>query len=210
MQSIEAAFGRSASRYDKGGEEHYNIISAFIKSMRGSDPNAAIYWLARMIEAGEDIEFIARRMIIFASEDIGNADPNALLLATTCWDAARAVGYPEAQIVFAHVVSYLASAPKSNAAVTAIGMAMTDAANEPNKAVPLHLRNAPTGLMKSLGYGKGYKYAHKYEGNFTADTTFLPEGYEDKTYYEPGNNGREKLIRERLEQLWPKRYPPKK
>ncbi len=209
IESIEAAFGRSASRYDKEGEEHYNIISAFIKSMRGSDPNAAIYWLARLIEGGEDIEFIARRMIIFASEDIGNADPNALLLATTCWDAARAVGYPEAQIVFAHVVSYLASAPKSNAAVTAIAAAMGDAMKDPNRAVPLHLRNAPTGLMKALGYGKGYQYAHKFEGNFTADTTYLPEGYEDKLYYDPGNNGREKVIRERLEQLWPKRYPPK-
>jgi putative ATPase len=204
--AIESAFGRSASRYDKEGEEHYNIISAFIKSMRGSDPNAAIYWLARMIEAGEDIEFIARRMIILASEDIGNADPNALLLATTCWEAVRTVGYPEAQIIFSQVVAYLASAPKSNAAVAAIGSAMSDAKKDPNVGVPLHLRNAPTKLMKELGYSKGYQYAHSYEGNFARGISYLPEGYEDKVYYQPTENGREKTILERLAVLWPEKY----
>src|SRR6185503_2263495 len=151
---------RKASRYDKAGEEHYNIISAFIKSMRGSDPNAALYWCARMIESGEDLEFIARRMIIFASEDIGNADPNALLLATSCWDAVRSVGYPEAQIIFAQVVAYLAAAPKSNAAKMSIFSAIDDVAKHPDLGVPLHLRNAPTKLMKELGYGSGYRYAH--------------------------------------------------
>jgi putative ATPase len=208
-QSIEGAFGRSASRYDKKGEEHYNIISAFIKSMRGSDPNGAIYWLMRMIEAGEDIEFIARRMLIFASEDIGNADPNALLLAVSCWESVRAVGYPEARIIFSQVVAYLASAQKSNASNVGSIKAMEDVARDPNAPVPLHLRNAPTKLMKHLGYGEGYKYAHSFEGNFVKEANYLPEGLEAKIYYDPTSNGREKLIRERLAHLWPKKYGDK-
>ncbi len=209
QETIEAAFGRKASRYDKGGEEHYNIISAFIKSMRGSDPDAAIYWLARMIESGEDIEFIARRMIIFASEDVGNADPNALLLATSCWEAVRAVGWPEARIVFAQVVTYLASTVKSNASYSAVNAAMADVSKEPNVPVPLHLRNAPTKLMKSLGYGKDYKYAHSYEGHFAPDTSYLPDGYEAKRYYNPTDSGREKTLRDRLQALWPNRFKSK-
>ncbi len=206
IETIEAAFGRKASRYDKAGEEHYNIISAFIKSMRGSDPNAALYWCARMIESGEDLEFIARRMIIFASEDIGNADPNALLLATACWDAVRAVGYPEATIIFGHVVSYLASAQKSNAAYKGIFNAIDDAQKNPDQPVPLHLRNAPTKLMKSLGYHEGYRYAHSEEGHFARGMTYLPEGFEDKVYYHPTEQGREKTILDRLKMLWPEKY----
>ena len=206
VEMVEAAYGRKASRYDKAGEEHYNIISAFIKSMRGSDPNAALYWCARMIESGEDIEFIARRMIIFASEDIGNADPNALLLATACWDAVRAVGYPEATIIFGHVVSYLASAQKSNATLKGIMYAMDDARENPDQPVPLHLRNAPTKLMKELGYKEGYRYAHSEEGHFARGMTYLPEGYESKVYYDPTEQGREKAIRDRLRALWPEKY----
>ena len=205
QEIVESAFGRKASRYDKGGEMHYDIISAFIKSMRNSDPNASIYWLARMIEAGEDPEFIARRMVILASEDIGNADPAALMLATSCWNAIRAVGWPESQLIFSQTVAYLASAPKSNAATTAIGAAMADVQANPNLEVPLHLRNAPTKLMKDLGYGKGYKYAHSEEGAH-ADQNCLPEGLEDKVYYNPTNYGREKQIRERLELLYPDKY----
>jgi putative ATPase len=206
VETIEAAFGRKASRYDKAGEEHYNIISAFIKSMRGSDPNAALYWCARMIESGEDPEFIARRMIIFASEDIGNADPNALLLAMACWDAVRAVGYPEATIIFGHVVSYLASAQKSNASYKGIFAALEEARENPDEPVPLHLRNAPTKLMKSLGYHEGYRYAHSEEGHFAKGTTYLPSGYENKIYYKPTDQGREKTILDRLKSLWPEKY----
>jgi len=205
-ETIEAAFGRKASRYDKGGEEHYNIISAFIKSMRGSDPNAALYWCARMIESGEDLEFIARRMIIFASEDIGNADPNALLLAMACWDAVRAVGYPEAQLIFGQVVSYLASATKSNASTLAISAAIEEAKANPDQPVPLHLRNAPTKLMKELGYHEGYRYAHSEPGHFARGETYLPEGMEDKIFYQPTEQGREKAILERLKALWPEKY----
>lgn len=206
IETIEAAFGRKASRYDKGGEEHYNIISAFIKSMRGSDPNAALYWCARMIESGEDLEFIARRMIIFASEDIGNADPNALLLATACWDAVRAVGYPEATLIFGQVVSYLASANKSNASTLAISAAIEEAKENPDQPVPLHIRNAPTKLMKELGYHKGYRYAHSEPGHFARGENYLPEGMEDKVFYQPTEQGREKTILERLKALWPEKY----
>jgi putative ATPase len=206
IDAIEAAYGRKASRYDKAGEEHYNIISAFIKSMRGSDPNAALYWCARMIESGEDLEFIARRMIIFASEDIGNADPNALLLATACWDAVRAVGYPEATIIFGQVVSYLASANKSNASYMGIFAALEEAKENPNEPVPLHLRNAPTKLMKSLGYHEGYRYAHSEEGHFARGETYLPDTITDKTFYHPTDQGREKTILDRLKALWPEKY----
>ena len=204
---VEQSIGRKVSRYDKGGEEHYNIISAFIKSMRGSDPNAALYWLARMIDAGEDIEFIARRMIIFASEDIGNADPNALLLAMSCWDAVRAIGYPEATIIFGQVVTYLATAQKSNASYMAVWEALERVRKQPNLPVPLHLRNAPTKLMKDLGYHKGYQYAHDFEGNFARNMQYLPDEIAAMKFYEPGNSGREKAIRERLEYLWPEKYP---
>jgi putative ATPase len=206
IETVEEAYGRKASRYDKGGEEHYNTISAFIKSMRGSDPNATLYWLARMIEAGEDIEFIARRMIIFASEDVGNADPNALLLAVAGWDAARAVGYPEATIVFGQVASYLASTLKSNASYKGVFAALEDAARDPNVPVPLHIRNAPTKLMKSLGYHEGYRYAHSEQGHFARGMHYLPEGYTDKVYYDPSEYGREKILRERLKFLWPEKY----
>ena len=175
QETVENAVGRKASRYDKGGEMHYDVISAFIKSMRNSDPNAAIYWLARMIESGEDPEFIARRMVILASEDIGNADPMALVLATSCWNAIRAVGWPESQLIFSQTAAYLAAAPKYNAATTAIGKAMEDVKNNPNLEVPLHIRNAPTKLMKDLGYGKGYD-------RYT-DEDLLPEKLKGKKYY---------------------------
>lgn len=205
QETVENAVGRKASRYDKGGEMHYDVISAFIKSMRNSDPNAAIYWLARMIDSGEDPEFIARRMVILASEDIGNADPMALVLATSCWNAIRAVGWPESQLIFSQTAAYLAAAPKSNAATEAIGKAMEDVKNNPNLEVPLHIRNAPTILMKDLGYGKGYKYAHSEEGAH-AEMTCLPEGLENRVYYKPTEYGKEKEIGERLKELEPKKY----
>lgn len=201
---LEEAFQRRYSLYDKKGEFHYDIISAFIKSMRGSDPDAAVYWLARMLEGGEDPKFIARRMIILASEDIGNADPVALMLAVDSFTAVDYVGMPEAQIILSHVASYLASAPKSNAAVVAIGEAMNDVRQFPNLPVPLHLRNAPTKLMKELNYGKEYKYAHDYDQNFVEQQN-LPDQLKNKMYYRPTENGREKQIKERLESLWKKR-----
>ena len=205
QETVENAVGRKASRYDKGGEMHYDVISAFIKSMRNSDPNAAIYWLARMIDSGEDPEFIARRMVILASEDIGNADPMGLVMATSCWNAIRAVGWPESSLIFSQTVAYLAAAPKSNAATEAITKAMEDVKNNPNLEVPLHIRNAPTKLMKELGYGKGYKYAHAEKGAH-AEMTCLPEGLENRVYYEPTEYGKEKEIRERLKDLDPKKY----
>ncbi len=198
---IEEAFQRKYAKYDKGGEEHYNIISAFIKSMRGGDPDAAAYWLARMLEGGEDPKFIARRMIILASEDIGNADPQALVLATSCFTAVDYVGMPEAQIILSQTASYLASCPKSNAAVRAIGTAMHDVRTLPNEPVPLHLRNAPTKLMKELGYGEEYKYSHNYNGNFV-EQQYLPDNLKDKVYYYPTEHGEEKTIRERLLKWW--------
>lgn len=207
QETIEQAIGRRSSRYDKKGEEHYNIISAFIKSMRGSEPNAALYWLARMIDAGEDLEFIARRIIIFASEDIGNADPNALLLAMAGWDAVRAVGYPEATIIFGHVVTYMATTPKSNASYKAVWDALESVRQQPNLPVPLHLRNAPTKLMKDLGYHKGYQYAHDHASNFVPNEQYLPDELAAMKFYEPGTSGREKLIRDRLEHMWPANYP---
>ena len=201
---IEEAFQRKYAKYDKGGEEHYNIISAFIKSMRGGDPDAAVYWLARMLEGGEDPKFIARRMIILASEDIGNADPQALVLATSCFTAVDYVGMPEAQIILSQTASYLASCPKSNAAVRAIGTAMHDVRTLPNEPVPLHLRNAPTKLMKELGYGEEYKYSHNYNGNFV-EQQYLPDNLKDKVYYYPTEHGEEKTIRERLLKWWKKK-----
>jgi putative ATPase len=191
--------------YDKQGEMHYDIISAFIKSMRGSDPNGTVYWLARMVEAGEDPKFIARRMLILASEDIGNANPNALLLANTCFDAISKIGWPEGRIILSQTAIYLANSPKSNATYMAIGKAQDLVKKTGNLPVPLPLRNAPTKLMKDIGYGKEYKYAHSFEGNF-ADLEFLPEKIKGSKLYEPGNNPREKDDRARLKGLWKDKY----
>ena len=191
--------------YDKAGEQHYDIISAFIKSMRGSDPNGAVYWLARMIVGGEDPLFIARRMLILASEDIGNANPNALLLAQACFEAVNKIGMPESQLILSQTVIYLATSPKSNSATTAIGAAIALVRQTGDLPVPLHLRNAPTKLMKNIGYGKDYKYAHSYEGNFT-DLDFLPEAIKGTKIYEPGNNARELEAKEKLKKLWGDRY----
>lgn len=202
--AIEEAFQRRMALYDKGGEQHYDIISAFIKSMRGSDPDAALYWLARMLEGGEEIRFIARRMVVLASEDIGNADPHALVLATSCFSAIESVGMPEARIILAQTAAYLASAPKSNASYRGIEAALEDVRKLPNLAVPLHLRNAPTSLMKDIGYGAGYQYSHDYEGGFT-EQQYLPDNLQEKLYYRPGDHGAEKGIRERLNSLWKKR-----
>jgi putative ATPase len=191
--------------YDKTGEQHYDIISAFIKSMRGSDPNGAIYWLARMIEGGEDVKFIARRMVIFASEDIGNANPTALVLANAAFEAVNKIGYPEARIILAQCATYLASSHKSNASYMAIEEALDAVRKKGDLPVPLHIRNAPTGMMKNMGYGKDYKYAHSYEGNF-ADQEFLPEAIKGTSFYEPGNNPREEELRRFLKALWKEKY----
>ena len=191
--------------YDKTGEQHYDIISAFIKSMRGSDPNGAVYWLARMIVGGEDPLFIARRMLILASEDIGNANPNALLLAQACFESVNKIGMPESQLILSQTVIYLATSPKSNSATTAIGAAIALVKETGDLPVPLHLRNAPTKLMKNIGYGKGYKYAHSFEGNF-ADLDFLPDAIKGTKIYEPGNNAREAETKEKLKKLWGDRY----
>ncbi len=199
--TLRDAFQRKHFKYDKGGEEHYNVISAFIKSIRGSDPDAAVYWLARMIEGGEDPKFIARRMIVLASEDIGNADPQALTLATSCFSAIDYIGMPEARIVLSQTATYLASTVKSNAAVMAIGAAMKDVENSPNEEVPLHLRNAPTKLMKSMDYGAEYQYSHDFTGNFV-EQQYLPDSKKNKIYYHPSDNGMEKNIHERLNKLW--------
>ena len=194
---------KNLALYDKAGENHYDIISAFIKSMRGSDPNAAVYWLARMLEAGEDPLFVARRMIILASEDIGNANPNALLLANNCFQAVHQIGMPEARIILSQTAIYLASSPKSNASYLAIDEAMAWVRKTGDLPVPLHLRNAPTKLMKELDYGKNYKYAHSYQDNF-ADLEFLPESISGKKFYEPQNNARENEIRNYLKKCWGK------
>jgi putative ATPase len=191
--------------YDKAGEQHYDIISAFIKSMRGSDPNGAVYWLARMIVGGEDPLFIARRMLILASEDIGNANPNALLLAQACFEAVNVIGMPESQLILSQTAIYLASSAKSNSATTAIGAAMALVRETGDLPVPLHLRNAPTKLMKNIGYGKDYKYAHSFEGNFI-DQDFLPDAIKGTKIYDPGNNAREHEAKERLKKLWGERY----
>jgi putative ATPase len=206
---ISEAFQRKHFKYDRAGEEHYNMISAFIKSIRGSDPDGAVYWLARMLLAGEDPKFIARRMIILASEDIGNAEPYALTLATSCFTAVDYVGMPEARIILAQVATYLASCPKSNSAYLAIEEAIEDAQKFPDLPVPLHLRNAPTKLMKELGYGKDYKYSHNFPEHFV-EQQFLPDELKDKIYYKPTELGREKILKERLESLWSKRKQNKK
>ncbi|AZA86226.1 replication-associated recombination protein A [Chryseobacterium shandongense] len=191
--------------YDKNGEQHYDIISAFIKSMRGSDPNAAVYWLARMIAGGEDIKFIARRMLILAAEDIGLANPNALIMANTCFQAVNVIGNPEARIILSETAVYLAVSPKSNSTYMAINEALALVKKTGNLPVPLHLRNAPTKLMKDLDYGKEYKYAHSYEGNFV-DQDFLPEEIRDMTLYQPGNNATEKKIYDELKKKWNNKY----
>lgn len=187
--------------YDKGGEEHYNIISAFIKSLRGSDPDAALYWLARMLEGGEDPLFIARRMVILASEDIGNASPNALVLAEAAFSAVDKIGMPEARIILAQCATYLASCPKSNASYMGIEQALSDVRNKPLEPVPFHLRNAPTNLMKEIGYSKGYKYPHDYENHFLEET-YLPESFQKVQYYFPTEIGQEKKLKEWLKFLW--------
>jgi putative ATPase len=191
--------------YDKKGEQHYDIISAFIKSMRGSDPNAAVYWLARMIEGGEDVKFIARRMLILASEDIGNANPNALLLANATFDAVNKIGYPESRIILSQCAIYLASSAKSNASYMAISEAMDAIKNKGDLPVPLHIRNAPTQLMKKMDYSKGYAYSHDYEKNFSPQE-YLPDQLKGNTFYEPGKNAREEEIRKHLRSLWEKKY----
>lgn len=191
--------------YDKSGEQHYDIISAFIKSIRGSDPNAAIYYLARMVEGGEDVKFIARRMVILASEDIGNANPTALVMATNTFQAVNVIGYPEARIILAQCAVYLASSPKSNASYMAIEEALQLVRETGDLPVPLAVRNAPTRLMKELGYGKGYQYAHSYEGNFV-NMEFLPDKIKGTKFYEPGNNAREEELRKYLRALWKEKY----
>jgi len=187
--------------YDKDGEEHYNIISAFIKSLRGSDPDASLYWMARMLEGGEDPKFIARRMLVLASEDIGNASPNALVIAETTFRAIEKIGMPEARIILAQCATYLASQPKSNASYLAIEKAFNDVKNEERDAVPLHLRNAPTKLMKNLDYGKNYKYPHDFENGFV-DENYMPENLKRNQYYYPTENGQEKKLKDRLKKLW--------
>jgi putative ATPase len=191
--------------YDKSGEQHYDIISAFIKSIRGSDPNAAVYYLARMIEGGEDVKFIARRMVILASEDIGNANPTALVMATSTFQAVNLIGYPEARIILSQCAIYLACSAKSNASYVAISAAIGKVNETGDLAVPLSIRNAPTQLMKKLNYGKGYQYAHDYENNF-ADAEFLPEELKGSKFYEPGKNAREEELRLFLKKLWGKKY----
>jgi putative ATPase len=191
--------------YDKKGEQHYDIISAFIKSMRGSDPNAAVYWLARMIEGGEDVKFIARRMLILASEDIGNANPTALVMANATFEAVNKIGYPESSLILSQCAIYLASSAKSNSATTAIGDAMEAVKQHGDLPVPLHIRNAPTRLMKNLDYGKGYKYSHSYEENFS-EQEYLPKEISGKKFYDPGKNAREEELRKFLKRLWKEKY----
>ncbi|MBS1614094.1 MAG: replication-associated recombination protein A [Bacteroidetes bacterium] len=202
---VEQVIQQKMAIYDKSGEQHYDIISAFIKSMRGSDPNAALYYLARMSAGGEDPKFIARRMLILASEDIGNANPNALLLATSCFQAVQMIGYPECDLILAQTVVYLATSPKSNASYAAINAAKALVAQTGDLPIPLHIRNAPTKLMKNLNYGKDYKYAHSYDGNF-AEQEFLPDRIKGTKFYEPGNNARENEIRLSLRKNWKEKY----
>lgn len=202
---FEAALQHRAPDYDKGGEAHYDTVSAFIKSMRGSDPDAALFWMSRMIEGGEDPKFIARRMVIFASEDVGNADPYAVTLAVSVFHAVEMIGLPEARINLAQAATYLAGCPKSNASYQALNEAMTDVRAGGPVAVPFHLRNAPTTFMKEIGYGEGYRYPHSYPGHFVEENYF-PAQMAPKAYYRPGTEGREKFLKERLEALWKGRY----
>lgn len=202
---VQEKIQNQTTRYDKTGEQHYDIISAFIKSIRGSDPNAAVYWLARMIEGGEDLKFIARRLLILASEDIGNANPTALVIANSTFQAVSTIGMPESRIILSQCATYLACSPKSNAAYKAINTAQELVTKHGDLSVPLNLRNAPTKLMKELGYGKNYKYAHNYDGNFTTEE-FMPEKIKDTKLYEPGKNKREQNQREFLKNLWKDKY----
>lgn len=204
-ERVSQIIQENPAMYDKDGEQHYDIISAFIKSVRGSDPNAAIYWLARMLKGGEDPKFIARRLIILASEDIGNANPTALVMANTCFETVHKIGMPESRIILSQCTVYLASSPKSNASYEAIGMAYKEVENSGNLAVPLHLRNAPTQLMKDLDYGKDYKYSHGYEGNFELQE-YLPNEISGLKLFEPGSNPRENEMRKRLKSLWQEKY----
>ncbi len=204
-QIVTETLQENIALYDKDGEQHYDIISAFIKSMRGSDPNGAIYWLARMLSGGEDPLFIARRMLILASEDVGLANPNAALLAQSCFDAVHQIGMPEARIILAETCIYLATSPKSNSAYKAIDAALAAVKGSAPLPVPLHLRNAPTKLMQDLGYAKDYKYAHSYQGNFVRQE-FLPEEISGTSFYEPGDNVKENAARERLSSLWGDKY----
>lgn len=196
---------KNTVRYDKTGEQHYDIISAFIKSIRGSDPNGAVYWLARMVEGGEDVKFIARRMLISASEDIGNANPTALIMANNAFQAVSIIGYPEARIILSQCAVYLANSPKSNASYMAIKKAQKTVKETGDLSIPLHLRNSPTKLMKDLGYGKNYHYAHDFSNNFV-EQEFLPDELSKTIFYEPGNNARENKFRERLQKLWKGKY----
>ena len=204
-ESVMQVVQKNTVLYDKTGEQHYDIISAFIKSIRGSDPNGAVYWLARMIEGGEDVKFIARRMLILASEDIGNANPTALIMANNTFQAVTTIGYPEARILLSQCAIYLASSPKSNASYMAINKAQQIVKQMGDLPVPIHLRNAPTQLMKELNYGKDYKYAHDFEHSF-AFQDFLHDELQETVFYEPGNNQRENTLRSYLKNLWGKRY----
>ena len=204
-KKVESILQENIAIYDKQGEMHYDIISAFIKSIRGSDPNAAVYWLARMLDGGEDIKFIARRLVILAAEDVGLANPNALLMANTCFDAIHKIGMPESRIILSECVIYLATSAKSNSAYEAINTAIAEVKQSGNLSVPLHLRNAPTKLMKNLGYGNNYKYSHSYDGNF-ANQDFLPEKIKNLKLYEPQKNPQEESIRTRLVGWWKKKY----
>lgn len=204
-EGVQQIVQQKMALYDKSGEQHYDIISAFIKSIRGSDPNAAVYYLARMIEGGEDPKFIARRLLILASEDIGNANPNALLLATSCFQAVEMIGYPECRIILSQAVTYLASSVKSNAAYMAINNAQALVKQTGDLSVPLHIRNAPTKLMKDIGYGKSYQYAHDFPGNFV-EQQFMPDAIDGVKLYDPGNNASEERQREYLRACWKDKY----
>ena len=204
-QLVQDVIQKRLAMYDKGGEQHYDVISAFIKSIRGSDPNAAVYWLARMIEGGEDPKFIARRLVILASEDIGNANPNGLLLANACFETINNIGMPEGRIVLAQTAVYLACSPKTNASYMAIENAISLVRQSGDLPVPLHIRNAPTKLMKDLGYHKGYQYAHDFQNNFSQQE-YLPDKISGTKFYEPGDNARENEMRQRLKNLWKDKY----
>ena len=208
-KTVTECLQQNVAIYDKGGEMHYDIISAFIKSVRGSDPNAAVYYLARMLDGGEDPLFIARRLCILSAEDVGLANPNALLISQSCFEIVRSIGMPEARIPLAECTIYLASSPKSNSAYMAINAAMQAASRDSLRPVPLYLRNAPTQLMEQLGYADGYKYAHDFPGHF-ADLEFMPEGLEGTRFYEPQPNRHEDVLRSYLEACWPKYYTKKK
>jgi putative ATPase len=203
--NVMAIAQKRIALYDKSGEQHYDIISAFIKSIRGSDPNAAVYWLARMVEGGEDVKFIARRLVILASEDIGNANPTALVMANAAFDAVNKIGYPESGIILSQCVTYLAASPKSNAAVAAIGEALAAVKKYGDLPVPPHIRNAPTKLMKNLDYGKNYEYSHSYQDNFSPQE-YLPNELSGKKFYDPGKNAREEELRKFLKYLWKDKY----